>query len=309
MNIQLPGYVTAFENEVYLRDSEIITGYPAEFKDILLLRRYTHPSEEQVEKYLVNAINNLDAQKVRALRPSSVEIAIEESLLPETRRHLGLEKCRECLDMIKKQSPAIELEGGNRPPQYLEALYGIIPASILEQNIAAGYVTEGKWYEMILHFPTFTECNLGLKYSLSIELENGDFPHYYKKKTQSAGIVNLHALENLVEILKRNFDMAERVNALRDVSEQILETAVIMPLYNYSEQLNSLSAKHLAEAGKVVKRKPVKKYEMIKRETEERPKTVKSETTERTPPSIGKKAQPLFAVNLFKKNVKPEKPN
>ncbi len=153
MNIQLPGYETAFENEVYLRDSGPVSGNSASLKEVLLLRRYTHPSEEQVEKYFIKTVNNLASRRVRSDKSSFVETIIEKSLLPETRRHLGTEKCRECLSMIKALSLGLKVEDEKKLPRYLEALYGIVPVYLLEENLAAGCITDGKWYEMILNFP------------------------------------------------------------------------------------------------------------------------------------------------------------
>lgn len=275
MNIQLPGYETKFKNEVYLKDSELAPGNSGGFKDVLLLRRYTFPSEEQIEKYLVKAINTLTSKRVRPERQSFVETAIEKFLLLETRQHLGIEKCRECLDTVKMLSPGLRVEDENQLPRYLEALYGVIPAPLLEYNLSASRITEGSRHEMFLHNPFLIKNNLGLKFTLSVELEDGVFPHHYKKKILFVGAANQHKLENLTEILKCNFDTAERVNALQDVSEQKLEMAVIRPLLFSSAELNSLSAKHLAETGKMVKSE-----------------------------SIERKADPLFTFELFKKSAK-----
>ena len=133
-----------------------------------------------------------------------------------------------------------------------------------------------------------------IEFSLLVELEDGAFPHYYKRKIQSMGVVDLHTLESMVDILKCNFHMPERVNALQDISHQKLETAAIAPLRSYSKELNDLSAKHLAEAGKTAKPETAERFKAGN-------KMVKSETTERMPPSIEKKARPLFALDHLKK--------
>ena len=294
MDIQLPGYETACKNEVYLRDDGFITEDSMPLTEVLLLRRYTLPSEEQMEKYLVKTINNLAAQKARSVPvPSPVEMAIERLLLPETCRHLGIEKCPECLNRIKKLSPALNVEKGNKSPQYLEALYGVIPADLREDNLATGHATQGSEYEAILFLPDFIQHGIGFRFSLSVELEDGAFPRNYKKKTHSGGMANLHALENIVEILKHNFDTVGRIKALRDRSKQILGMMVIETLQNYSKELNCLSAEHTAETSKAA-------------EPEEIPETIKPETAERTPQK--ERTLPLFALELFKKNKPDNQP-
>lgn len=306
MDIRLPGYETAFENEVYLKDSELIIGSPEKFKDVLLLSRYTLSTQEQAERCLVESIHNLTSRKAHPDKLSLVERVIEQSLLPETSRHLGVEKCQECLDVIRMLYPGLEAKDEEKLPQYLVALYGIISADFLENNLAAGVVTEAKWFEtVLLHAPVLIEPGLGLQFSLSVELENGAFPYYYKKKIISLGAASLHTLENLTEILKHNFDTAGRVNALRDTSQERLEMTVIAPLQEYSKELNELCAEHLAETGKAVKSRAVKRSETTKPEPAEK----KPSAEKRTPPAEGR-TQPLFGLGLFKKNqAKPEKPN
>ena len=256
MAIELPGYKTVLDNQVYFRDhgdrtllkfSSNPSNSNVELKEIeeaLLLLKYTFPTEESVIDYLHEKATQVDTRL--SLMPSNgrpVEIP-NESLLEKALRNLPQKARRDirakneaCIEFIRRNTSAPKAEGD--PTQFVVLRYGFIPVEVIRQHQQEGEIAlNSKWYNNAFEHAPLIKQGYGESWQLKVKLEKGELPKYNQDplkgnhitfgtermpvgRLRIAGEEVIHTLDALYS----SFDSPEALSRLEDISPVLLEKA------------------------------------------------------------------------------------
>src|SRR3989344_3582007 len=146
MAVELGEFKSIIENKVFARDiygEAVSSGGNGQSKKVLikaviLPRRYTEPTEEQVVAYL--------QEKVRAIEPSASLVLpdgmrehlekseLERAILefPKQIRGHIINGDEDCMTFVRANTSAYVLKSGESPRKYLHVRYGLIPDSTIK---------------------------------------------------------------------------------------------------------------------------------------------------------------------------------
>ncbi len=172
-SLNLTGFETVFENEVYSRDKTGTTdkGVSVSLKAILIPKKYSEPSEDGVVGYLQRKAREVKGAASLVL-PGPVKFEgkslLESALInisEELRKHLIIGN-EEFTRIVRGVSPARAISKDEPRNQYLYLRYGLIPNSIIERNTSEGDLQEAEWYEAALSHDRLRESGLGERWNL-----------------------------------------------------------------------------------------------------------------------------------------------
>ena len=251
MAIILPGYNAAFEDKVYCRDRTVDTqrGHVV-VSEIVILERYTEPTEDGVVNYLREVARKVDPIASLEL-PDSTKFEgkspLEEFVmkLPKSVRMHLISGRNEYLNFVRKNTYARALSEGENPNNFVQAMYGLLTPVIISNNFEMINDMKHKWYDAALSNKKFLEHSLGYKLQVDILLYDEVLPSKiemnillkHKVSVSRSLIVQGTApedgdVERLIELLYSGLDTPDKIEYLEDHSKYRLEEASIQPVIN-----------------------------------------------------------------------------
>lgn len=242
MGIELSGYGTVLENEVYVKDRimQADDGQQAALKEILILRLHTEITEDDVVKYLQRKAEEV-AGAASLILPESVESersGLEKLVmkLPDNVRNDIRAGNKECLRFIRAHTPAKALEQRKSPNQYLHVRRGLIPDGFLKASREAGGAESAKWYDAALSYQGLKKCGLGEQWAMKILLQNqtlpdkGEITILAKHGAYSSRTLDISAEEyspeeaiSVIEAVYHGLSSREKVDLLHIMPDYIIE--------------------------------------------------------------------------------------
>ena len=256
MAIELPGYKTVLDNQVYFRDHGDRTllkfsSNPSnssvelkEIEEVLLLLKYTVPTEESVIDHLHEKATQVDTRL--SLMPSNgrpVEIP-NESLLEKALRNLPRKvrtdirsKNAECLEFIRRNTSAPKADGD--PTQFVILRYGFIPVEVIRHYQQETEVAlNSKWYNNTLEHAPLIKQGYGESWQVKIKLDQGELPKCNQDPLKGSNItfgtermpvgrlrIAGEEVIHTLDALYSSFDSPEALSRLEDISPVLLEKA------------------------------------------------------------------------------------
>jgi len=253
MTIQIPGYTPIFENRVYGKDETVTTAAQAGtapkellIRKILMPTKYTQPTEDDVVEYIQskarNAVTGLALPPGLAKTGSTKAAELLNNLPDQVIQHLRIGN-EQCIEFVRQNISALQLEEGKEQDKYLHARYGILPVTIIEKNAEAGAIKSSDWYTTALMNDDLKTKGVGQRFTLKILLQNGAM--YSKTDIDFLVKHRTHGSRTL-EVSRQNYDPAEvndiigrlyaglssipEMEKVHDITDKILDEEACLPL-------------------------------------------------------------------------------
>lgn len=250
MALELLGHRTAVENQVYTinRMTALPNGHSIELTSILMPRRYTAASEEEVINLLAQKADELEGAAGLIIPGSPAQVlegktpldALIMRLPLEQRMHLRT-KNPELMRFIRQNTPALPIQSVEELPSYVSVSYGILSTGFIAQNNAE--INVAGWYSAILQHPDIRKVGHGEQWRMRLLLQEGTLP---PKQEVDFLIKYGSSVADSFEVSRPRYDkerMQEVVDALYgglaipgaladlpDVSTEVVTEAAIPPL-------------------------------------------------------------------------------
>jgi hypothetical protein len=263
MKIELPDYKTVFENQVYARDFETQTHEGAiTLRGIVLLKRYTEATENQVVEYLRKKAAQLEGAASLILPEGTVRkdksglekviVALPDKIIRDIKS--GDE---ECIRFLRGHTSAPNVE---HPGQYLHIKYGILPADMVQVNQERGTIQEAAWYNAALEHDELKENKLGKMWTVQLLLPEGNLPEkadidvmlrhrVHGSKTLEISRVRYDAkhVKGVIDAIYSGLNTTEKISQLEDVSEETLEQLAAQPIIEFHKMIMAAMAAQKAK--------------------------------------------------------------
>ncbi len=226
-------YIPTVEFEVYSKKITANSKHgPAQLRVILLTKRLTYPTEDQVVDYITEKAIELKGRKYATQENSDLEKAILS--LPKQNLKLLREGDENCLDYIRMHTPALNLKPGKKPVSYLSTRYGVLEEEIIQNS--EHYSEEPDWYHTAFSNDNLQKLNQGENFRFQIKIEDGKLTpisrirnliseNVTKSKTfiTTWASYNEKKLNELIDFIYSTFPDKERLSQVPDISPHILE--------------------------------------------------------------------------------------
>src|SRR3989344_2881072 len=170
--MNFPGYTEVVENTVYSREQQVLLeGQPVLMADLLLIDKYTQPSEDDVIAFIRKKAGDISAAASLVLpqgarsKKSGLETvlgALPPGVLNDVR--MGDEQC---LKFLRNETPAPVFAQGESVPVYVHVRTGLVPAEYLQGKTLADD------YHRVLSSPSLKSVGFGERLTVRILADNG----------------------------------------------------------------------------------------------------------------------------------------
>lgn len=257
MAVELGEFKSIIENKVFARDiygEAVSSGGNGQSKKVLikaviLPRRYTEPTEEQVVAYL--------QEKVRAIEPSASLVLpdgmrehlekseLERAILefPKQIRGHIINGDEDCMTFVRANTSAYVLKSGESPRKYLYVRYGLIPDSIIRESVEHGSMNETDWYDAVFRYEPLIKKGLGGKWRMRVTLKDGGLPDkrdmdvLVRHRTDSSDMLeisiaryDIKQVSAVLDAIYIGLSKPEEIDRLVDVSDAALEESTMEPV-------------------------------------------------------------------------------
>jgi len=252
MAIEIPGYEAVIENQVYARGMTLVlNGQSVDVKCLLLPRRYTEATKDQVVEYL--------PKKAEELAPTAAVIipgqkfegksSLEQALLALSQKFPTAfndlrTRNKDRMEFIRGTTPAKSFAEGETPGQYVYVRYGIVLSSTIQEAQAKGEIKDCVWYELKMRDEELRKQDLGERCRPKLLLNNGQLPDaaevmnlLLKHKvvvsdtlTVSPPDYDLEEVTSLISKIYKALPNEEAIAQLTDVSGKVLDEAAFAPI-------------------------------------------------------------------------------
>ncbi len=261
MVITLSMYDTVFENAVYTQDFMLmVQENPLLTKRVIILRRYTEPTEDQVVAYLQKKVEALDGKGRLVLldgsRLSEKGSALEAVLvaLPDNVRNDIRTGNEDCITFIRDHTRAPKLKEGMPQRMYMHVKYGLLPSTLVEKNKEAGALEDAGWYDAALSHEGLQKAGFGEQFALKLAYDHRLPPQeeinvLLKHGTRISRTLEVsktyspREAQEVVNALYGDLSNSEGIALLRDVSHDILEEHSLAPLLALYQNVQEAMAK------------------------------------------------------------------
>lgn len=279
--IQIAGYETLLEDTVYAkkigeaRDEK--SGRVIAINGILLPRTFTEPTEDQVVKHLQETAQGVQSLSSLFL-PKKVDYTVGKSTLEVAIMKLPIEiqqqlrtADKDYMTFVRNHTPA-----ENKSPEdslhYLQVRYGLLPATVLEQNETEWRKAGQDWFDQAFSHEPFRMARLGEKWKLELLLSyvgsNVELPNrseleiLLKHRTHGSRTLDINrtrydveAVRKVIDLLYQALPTPAQFSQLRDVSFEVLEEQSMHPV----AALHRLAMRNAAMAAQRMGHLPEKK--------------------------------------------------
>jgi len=266
MAIELPGYNQIIANAVYAKHITTEGSSPEGngqshkvlIKAVLLPRRFTEATEDQVVEYFLEKIREVGGAASLILpngqRPAEGKTELEVAImaLPDPMRRQIVSEEKDILGFVRLNTPAPAIKDGQSPNQYLFVKYGLIPESIISESERHGSMKDPRWYNTAFDDEKLRRQGLGQRWQMKVLLSNGNLPERadidvllkhgtHSSKTLDISRMNYDPKEvcEVTDAVYAGLSTPEQREELADVSEMVLEELTMQPalaLHNYLQE-------------------------------------------------------------------------
>ncbi|HLD79657.1 MAG: hypothetical protein A2822_00805 [Candidatus Staskawiczbacteria bacterium RIFCSPHIGHO2_01_FULL_41_41] len=261
IELVLPGYKVEFPNQVYSRSytgdntATHKDGSAVKLTDVLILGRYTQPSEGDVVEFLQKKAREVGGSPVlvgpRGERLSSGKSIVEEAIegLPSQVQADLRSGDQGLYGFIKKHTPAYPLKEGEAQAQYLTFDYGILPTEVIETNQNAGKIESATWYRGAFVHDQLRAAGLGLQWQIKL-LYAGGLPSKEEMDvllkhgttdsttfTISRKPYDVDEVRTILGTIHATLDNTDNFAELRDGSTEALQAVGLVPIMKLHETL------------------------------------------------------------------------
>lgn len=178
-SIALRGYEAVLPNEIYSKDNpqRCLHGRKIEAKTFAVLGRYTRPTREGVQGYLVDRAIELQHAKSNGSKKggfNDLEMAILG--LPNSVQEDLRAKNPPLMDLLAEFSHLPQLAQGEKSPYLFTVHYGIIPVSVLKKCAKEGLLGDSDSYMTVLSADSLIGNGLGESWKAAVLLDSGRLP-------------------------------------------------------------------------------------------------------------------------------------
>ena len=269
MAIEIPGYEAVIENQVYARGMTLVlNGQSVDVKCLLLPRRYTEATKDQVVEYL--------PKKAEELAPTAAVIIPGQKFEGKSKLEMILLQIAhssanvfndirtgnpEYMDFIRRKIIARALEEGESQRQYCSVRYGAVPVKTIEENRAKGNIKGAEWYDSALSHEPLIEQDLGEKVGIRFLLDAGALPAREAVEGQlNEGFFGSKILKvrpedyevddvmPIVDLVYSALSTPRQMETLPDSSTAKVEDAAMKPLFLLLEMAENQNKRKRMEA-------------------------------------------------------------
>ncbi len=233
--MKIKEYKKFLGNIIYTADIKAMDdGEERLFKGIILPKRYTQPSEEQIIEILIKTIKEVEEFEHEKIIIPKGSLHEDLILVNERIREYFKRGDEELLHFIKQKMPVHSLKIGEQPDKFLEISYGILPIEIIKAETKKIY--NPVWYEKMLSNRYLKNIRgLGERLNLKILYDN-NLPN---RKTLDVLIENkviisktfsiignncmVEELYKTIDFLYKNFSSLKDIESLSDISNEKIE--------------------------------------------------------------------------------------
>ncbi|MBI4453190.1 hypothetical protein HY636_00940 [Candidatus Woesearchaeota archaeon] len=254
-NCQLHGYKSVSPNSVYVSNDTKqieVNGEPILVNGVIILRRYTTQTEEDVVSYLQEKVRKLLPWKLFGVSDNDTLITkalspLEQSMLALPKEALkDIQENDACIDFIKRMTSAPpKITGGIE--KCVRLSYGLMPYAIIEKGEREGIIQDRSWYEKGLSDDKLPK-DLGEKLRITLPLTDewalpaglSDMKVLleYNTRVSDALMVITHGSDNLVRRFPEEttsivsafyagFRTTKHIKGIEDSTDEILEITSI----------------------------------------------------------------------------------
>jgi hypothetical protein len=259
MGIILPGYEPVFENEVYGRDFSfpLRNGETVPMRRLVLLTRFTEPSEDQVVDFLQKKVASLNRGGL-IVTPSGQQVSSTKSLLervilalpPQVKQDI-VGKDERCIGFIRSNIPCPALKPGEQPSSFLTIKYGQLTQELIAAN--KDNIKSARWYHAAFSDSDLSERGLGGRWKIQVTLPNGLLPRrddaaQVLEDFKVSGMYSAKEGRGVLDALYEGLQSAEQISQLRDVSAEELERCAFTSVHALYQHLAACAEAARAEA-------------------------------------------------------------
>ena len=248
LTISVPGYRTFLQNRVYVKPLAHSRDKQLPHKKTILPNIYTAINEDDVAQYIrrkcVELITKASPEKLSPL---------EQQLrtLEEQKMRKIVEADAEVMDIIRKGTSA-RYSRDEIPRKYLRVIYGILPHFVFEKLGKDETAHKQELYKLWLEGEFLIKKGMGKKWQADIRVYDDNLPDFDDISTiLRYGMVQGDAItisadrphfEEIIDVLANLYEglgCGEKLELLRDVTNEDLELACISPIMKLKDILNS----------------------------------------------------------------------
>ncbi len=259
MTIELPGFENIYNGAVYARP------IGEKIVDVVLLRRYIEPSEDDVIAYLAEKAGDARAtqsliipgREQDALKGKTDLEKLLVSLLPQVLQDIK-SGSNGAHSFIRSSTPARRLKDGETPNTYLQISNGTIPISVIDKN-QEGRETplDAKRYDLAFGSSDLRKQGYGYQWKTQLALENGTLPSgdlvqtllFMSNPLAGSKKYDVPAIAAFYGVVSAALSIPEAIMEVRDVSPDALDEVSILPIIAFHEFVKAQIARTNAAGG------------------------------------------------------------
>lgn len=251
MTIILPGYETVYEGRVYFRDFTLKPGDgDIDLREILMLSKYTAPTEDQVVEYLKGLADKVST-RASLLVGINGDLPNDLSDLEKVLMRLPAQIISDmrtgndvCMKFIRENTSALNTDV---PLTYLHVGSGVILPNFVTEN--KDRIAGPEWYDEVLKNKQLKSVGLGQRYKITIRLfdrklpDRKEFDILLKHEVSDSRTLKVNGscvtedVEIVCSALYEGLKIQDNVMALYDNSEVALKEAALIPVVRLYENL------------------------------------------------------------------------